>query len=287
MDNEGLELLNLYREVSGKYYDLIGSGDPDFSLELMSFDCQVDSQEIIWGTYEEEFTRSIVNDFNKFVSCLYKINLLEKIISNYDEDEHNAFNLRTEFIHVLLHYCLNGPYEFVGRIQYCCIILCNQANHLIFDIEDSLEEENKYGYEKLKLASKRWKSREGLLQALKSVANWNTDFVQATDHYRNKTQHQLPPNLDVGLSNSVNKKLANSNDLLEQIRTLHGIQPDQKFVTYEFGGKPPLKTADMIPVLVQQGEEMRKLFYRYWDLVVEQNEAINARCNPCTDSSER
>lgn len=286
MKNEDTALLNLFREVSTKYYNFLENGDSEFSFKALGVDFKINSNELIYGEYEEEFTRTIINEFNKFAACLHRINLLKKIIKSYNKNEYDILSLRAEFIHIPLHYCLNRPYEFAGRIQYCCIILCHQANHLVFNVKDSVEEE-KYGFKELKLASKKWRSRNGLLQALESVANCNKDFVQATDHYRNKTQHRLPRNLDIGLSNHISKQLTSSNDLLEPIRALYGIQADQQFVTYSFGSTPPLQTADMIPVLVQQGEEMRKLFYRYWDLVSEQNDAINARGESCSDISER
>ena len=84
-------------------------------------------------------------------------------------------------------------------------------------------------------------------------------FKQNTQDYRNKSQHQLPPNLDFG----------------EGVFVLRTPIGNDSF-SYTFLSDPPLKTMDMIPVLFEQGEKMRSLFYHYWNLVLEQGEAINS-----------
>lgn len=277
--------LELFKEVSAKYYEYLAQGDPEFPLNFLTYDFSVNSKELVWEEYEKEFTRTIINVFNDFSACLYRLHILEKIISQYDNDSQDALALRTEFIHIPLHYCLNKPYEFSGRIQYCCILLCDSANHTVHNFAHDFKQRERYGIQDLKDVSKKWKSRERLLQALKLVGNYNLEFKNATENYRDRSQHQLPSKIDIGLTNLVKKKIVSADHLPEIILQAHNITSDQKLVSFVFGGDLPLKTEDMISVLVQQGEEMRNLFYRYWDLVLEQSEAVNKKLSYASEDA--
>lgn len=269
-------LLETFKRVSSRYYELLSMGDPEFRCDFLTFTYKTNSTHPIWASYEEEFTRTIVNQFNEFASCLYRLHLLEKIIGEYD-DSKIQINLRAEFTHIPLHYALHKPSEISSRVKFSCIHLSHQANCAVHGDKDEIVNDKKLNFDHLKRLVSKWPSGAELIVALNSVGNQNPNFVEATQDFRNKSQHRLPPSLEMGLTNRVRRQVVNTDDFLPEIvRQNFGIESNKQVVSYGFGSAPPLKTKDMIPILLEQHEALRNLFFRYWDLVQEQDRAISA-----------
>lgn len=274
--------IDLYKEVALKYYSSREEGDPDFSLDYLNCDFEVNSQNpirLIWSQREEEYTRGLISLFNGFTGQLYRLYLLEKIICKYSDNE--QIKLRFEFTRIPLYYCLHKPSEYRNRLQYCCIHLCHQANLIVQSgYKDELPEDRKLEFKHLKEKSGNWNTADGLLEALGLIGNKSSEFTESINDYRNKNQHRLPPAIEMGLTrNIIRTEIVDDDSISRILRTFSSevnIEPGTKGIRYELGYMPPLRNRDMIPVLIKQGEAMREAFYRYWDLVKEQDGAINA-----------
>ena len=278
---------DLFKEVSIRYYDLRKIGDSSFPLEFLGYDKYrlIEGgapSYLVWHLKQYEYTLAIINLYNNFVDKLYKLHLLEKIITEYPLDKQD--DLRHEFTRTILSFCLYKPNEFRNRIIFCGYQLgfhvnlfqkINNINHLKKD-----ENINFAAFEK---ECKRFSACCGLVESLNLIGTRNTEFTSKTDDYRNKNEHKLPPSLEMSITNLVKTKKGISDDtkmFLFNFGFILGMEVklDENFenaVTFEFGATSPLKTENMIPILLEQGYRMKDVINKYWELVLEQFETFN------------
>lgn len=267
---------SLFKEVSNKYYDLWAEGDPSFDFDLLPFDFEISAtNHYVWSTLEEEYTTTLINNFNDYSTSIYSLYLLNKIIESYPDEQ--QISLRLEFTKIRLYYCLLKPNEFNNSLKFFCRHLCHQANHFTLP---NYEDDDKSLKDKKKVF-KNWKKFEILHNAIK-----NNDFDLKTYQFRNHSQHELPHLLEIGLSRFVSRSKADYfqnhlpfstferlNSYLEKTYNKK-IDLEKKRPKYSFGSRLPLTTKDMIPILLEERQAMKDKFYFYWDLVKEMEAAI-------------
>ena len=156
--------------VANKYYDYLGQGCNDFALSFVCFDdLETSAQNYFWSEYVIEGTREIKNLLNDFISCVYRLHILEKIISEYDED--SATDLRFEFTKIPLHYCLLKPYEYAERVRHFATHICHQANRIVHNKKDKLSDDSSLNLEDLEKELKFWKENQDLYSFLRDISN--------------------------------------------------------------------------------------------------------------------
>ena len=282
----------LFKEVSTKYYDLRKVGDSTFPLEFLGYDryrlTECDNPSYFgWHVKQYEYTLTIINLYNDFVDGLYKLYLLDKIIAEYPLDRQD--DLRHEFTRMILSFCLYKPNEFRNRVIFCGYQLGfyvklfqgrNNINHL--------KEDNDINFKDFKRECEQFSAYLRLVQSLGLLGTYNEEFKSKTDDYRNKSEHRLPPSLEMGNTDLVKTKKGLSDDtkmfLFFNSDSISGkeLNLDKSFknaFTVEFSPNPPLKTENIIPILLEQGNSMKDAINKYWDLLLEQFEI-------CTQSSK-
>lgn len=269
---------DLYREVSNKYYDSLLQGDPDFNFFLLEDQFEIQSDHIVWSGYAKEYIRTLINSFNDFSILIYRLHLLDTIIREYpDEDQ---IELRREFTQMRLYCCLLKPNEFNNSLKFMSFNLCHQANRII-DPDSNRQLKNA----KKEMGSQHWQSIKNLNSLIKDT----TDFDEATQRFRHRSQHELPPLLEIGLSNFIKRdkdtaidEVIDSNLLelllsdlsVDQHGNENSVSCENKVTRYRFGYNPPLISRKMIPVLLKERDAIKERFYAFLDLVKEQDLAI-------------
>ncbi|MGF1568174.1 MAG: hypothetical protein ACFCVD_08880 [Nodosilinea sp.] len=279
---------DLFREVSNKYYDSLLKGIPEFDFFLLKDEFKTQSDHPVWTTYAKEYTRTLINNFNDFSILIYRLHLLDKIIQEYSDKD--QLELRREFTQMRLYCCLLRPNEFNNSLKFMSYNLCHQASRIIDP--SYLDSDRQLKNTKEKMGSQHWESVKNLNRLIKDMA----EFDELTQRFRHRSQHDLPPLLEIGLSNFVARDKNTSieeaidpdsldillSDLnIDQNSCAEFMASGSKVTKYRFGYAPPLTSRDMIPVLLKERDKMKKRFYAYWELVKEQDSAIlNSNLKP-------
>lgn len=272
---------DLYREVSNKYYDSLLTGDPEFEFFLLEDELEIQSDHPVWSTCAKEYKRTLVNNFNDFSILIYRLHLLDKIIQEYHEED--EIELRREFTQMRLYCCLLIPNEFNNSLKFMSLNLCHQASRII---DPSYPDSNR----QLKKAAEKMGTHHWInIKRLNSLIKDTNDFDEATQRFRHRSQHGLPPLLEIGLSNFVTRdkdttiEKAIDSNVLELLLSGLDIDPlcgspfplsENKVVRYSFGHTPPLTSRKMIPVLLKERDAMKNRFNAFLDLIQEQDLAI-------------
>lgn len=214
-----------------------------------------DFSDLAWLCFQDEYTITIINLYNQFVSNLNKLYVFDKIIKTYPQEV--DYDLRSEFTEILLDHCLHKPNEYKNRIIFCATHISHEANLMCNKYkQNDLPDDKNINFKEFKKRSQYWTASKDLSLLLKQIGN-DTNFSKQTDDYRNKSQHRVPPYLEYGDSQFLVK------------------HKDGEKVGYVFGACQPLRTGDMLPLLIKQGQVMRKSFFQYWNLIEEQSLAFS------------
>lgn len=272
---------DLFKEVSDKYYDSLLEGDPDFDFFVLEDKLEIQSDHPVWSTCTKEYKRTLVNNFNDFSILVYRLHLLDKIIQEYPEGD--EIELRREFTLMRLYCCLLKPNEFNNSLKFMSLNLCHQASRVIDPSYPDSNRQIKKAAEKM--GTHHWINTKRLNSLIKDT----NDFDEATQRFRNRSQHGLPPLLEIGLSNFVTRdkdttiEEAIDSNVLELLLSDLDVDPrsgspfplsESKVVRYSFGHTPPLTSRKMIPVLLKERDAMKNRFNAFLDLVQEQDLAI-------------
>ena len=285
----------LFKEVMDKYYAIRDKGDATFSLDFQSYDFKVDSTGAgldPWFHVEPEYTRELTNLYNKFTKELFRLHVLRNIIEEYESSIQPK--LRYEFTITVLYYCLHQPNEYRNRMIYFCTYLCHYANLMTQEgYKDDLVNDKKIDFKVFNNVSKTWKSSVSLIEVLSLLGNKNEEFKDNTNDFRDKAQHRQPPSLELGLTGSVKRIRKNGNPITEDeirssffetnlfsdVQDVNQSSEVQEYIVYQLGATQPLESKDILPILVQQGENMQSAFKEYWKLVTEHHLAISQYMN--------
>ena len=233
-----------------KLHELIASRSKPPLVPFLGYEYPEGQPDLIYDWQERDFTRELVNAFNRYALWLERLGLWEEVLPGYSEDE--ILELRLEFTTLPLDYCLSAPYKFKSRVAFCATQLCytkGVAEKLV--PAESVCPEDKINTNALAGVANHWLSGRKLIEALREVDA--PQYREATANYRNKAQHRHPQCLDYGHTASV-------------VRSF----PPGYSVSYSFGESAPLTTREALPVLVAEADRMRRAFFTYRALVEEQ-----------------
>lgn len=295
MDTESRNLLMTFKDVANRYYDYLETGCSSFPLRFVSFDdFEASKQDHIWSEYQSEGTRSIKSNLNHYIQSVYKLYLLEKIISTSNYDEQTEIDLRLEFTVMPLHHCLLKPYEYAEQVRHYTTHISHQANRIIHSKKDKLLDDSSLKLTDLEEELKKWPSHNILIEHLKNLTNRESEFSKVTHNYRNRSQHGYPRSLEIGLTRCVERKkirvgargvgfkrfiqnlymnptIPTSRSLINKNGELNDLY---ELVVYSFGSEPPIQTSEILPYLIKEGELMVATHDAYMDLIRDQNESI-------------
>ena len=285
----------LFKEVMDKYYAIKDKGDSTFSLAFQPYDFKVDSTIAgldPWFYVETKYTCELTNLYNKFTKELFRLHVLNNIIREYEPSIQPK--LRHEFTNTVLHYCLHQPNEYKNRMIYFCTYLCHYANLITQEgYKDDLVVDKRIDFLFFKKFSKTWKSSVSLIEVLELLGNTNKEFEDNTNDFRNKAQHRQPPSLEFGFTGSVKRIRKKGNPITEDeiqssffetnlfsdVQDVNQSSDAKEYIVYQFGVTQPLESKDILPILIQQGENMQSAFKEYWKLVTEHHLAISQYMN--------
>ncbi len=204
--------------------------------------------EFIYDLQERDFSRELINTFNRYAYRLNRLALWEKVLRDDAEDE--VHELRLEFTELPLDDCLHAPYSFKSRIIFCATQLCYTKaifDHLI--TKDRMKPAEKINIAALRAVANHWPAGLLLIESLEAIDD--DRHRELTGNYRNKAQHRHPPRLDHGYTADI----------------VRNVKPSS--VSYSFGETPPLNTNNLLPVLADQAKLMVAGFFAYRALVDE------------------
>lgn len=232
-----------------KLHDAIDANTEPPVVQLLGFDYTSNSNDFIYSIQEDDFTRELVNLFNQFAYWLNRISLLEKVLSQYSDNDREE--LRYEFTKLPLDYCLQFPYQLRSRLIFYATQLCytcGVAKKLIPKSE--VEADERIKFISLKSVSVHWEAAALLVEAICNVDA--ETYRTQTQNYRNKSQHRHAPCIDFGYVSNI-------------ARTF----PKGSRVAYSFGQTPPLMAADLLPILIEEADRLRKAFFAYRGLITD------------------
>ena len=240
----------LFRSAYEKLWALVAEERIPLPGRFLPYDHPSESKSLIYSLQEGEFTRELLNSINQFSARLNQVVLWEEVLSTYDEDQ--TFELRFEFTSLLLYYCLHQPYEFRSRLIFAATQLCytHGIDRNILNRGDVAKDDD-IDYSSLNKVAVHWVAGAALLASIRELNS--KEFRENTNNYRNRAQHRVPPGVDYGHTNVIERTFP----------------PDGR-VAYSFGEAAPLATDQLVPLLVRELDLMILAFEAYRRLVDEQ-----------------
>ncbi|HMB56208.1 MAG TPA: hypothetical protein VKM35_03270 [Arenimonas sp.] len=242
--------MNFSEVMIGAYHKLqeaIANESVPHPIGFLKYEHTKGESDFVYDWQESDFTRELVNTFNKYAYWLTRAQLWERILEDYSEDE--ALEIRYEFTDLQLDWCLHFPYKFKSKIIFCATQLCYVkaiAGKLIS--RESVKGDDQITLGVLSEVATHWISGAVLIKALRDIDG--EVFRDATDQYRNKAQHRNARRLDFGHISNI-------------VRSF----PKGSVVRYGLGDSPPILTRDVLPALIAEAEKLRFAFNAYRELV--------------------
>jgi hypothetical protein len=242
--------MNFHRLTTAAYiklHELMESHMTPLLVPFLSFEYEPESKDFIYTLQEQDFTRELVNSFNQFAYWLARIDLWERVLLDYDDDDKEE--LRFEFTKIPLDYCLHFPYQFKSRLAFCATQLCyirGLALNLISHAEVHADE--KINLASLESVSRHWDSASHLLSVLRQIDS--LAYRNSTLNYRNKAQHRHGPRTDSGHVANITRSF-----------------PEGMRFAYTFGEIPPLMATVALPVLAAEATNLQAGFSAYRGLI--------------------
>ena len=239
----------LFQEAYKKLWQLIAEKRISPPGRFLPYSFKTESKNLIYGVQENEYTRELINTINQFSARLHRLVLWEEVISQYQEPESDE--LKFEFTRLVLYYLLHQPYEFRSRLIFSSTQLCYVRGLVSKSVAHiDVAEESNINFGSLEKVCRNWQTGGYLLDCVRAV-NGN-EFRSGTSNYRNRAQHRIPPGIDFGHTNVVERRF-----------------PATGGVSYSFGEASPLSTVEIVPLLVQESARMNSAFHAYRMLVDE------------------
>lgn len=249
-----------YLELHSKFYDYLTS-EAFPSERFLSYDLQSLPTEIaqgpewlIFALQAKEYINVIKNEINQFMTLLLRLNAWSKVLDACSEDA--RFDLNVEVITPLASYAINYVYAIKGRIAFITGMLLHQTLRLVDPAwNDADLKQAKFYTSNLYGLLKKYENLIGqkelchdMRQAIDRIDD--EDFRKATDEYRGKFNHMVPPNIEFGLSSLMTRFEEETGD-----------------VHYGFGGHQPISLKSMLAKLDEQQELCLAAFNIFWQLM--------------------
>ena len=203
----------------------------------------------------KEQTREIANAVNEFGHYLHELTAWDSILRLLTEDE--KFEVVFEFLLPTSVYCLGAPYAIKGRLHTSIAEVSHQANR--FRLSTWKDDANlaKPNFKTAERHAQHWNSWPALAAALSQLSD--DSFNSASDDFRNRFNHGYPRGVEFGLTGLVRRNVGSDG-----------------LVSYGLGSSPPLRIADLIPLLAQQHAAALDCYDTYINLVREQHAQLPA-----------
>ena len=253
---------NFYIEAYEEYRKELSKSDFGKGLQVIAYDTVEKPKSnigviFIYSELLSEHTRQIANDINCFRRNLIKLNVWDKIISEYAENE--KFNLIVEFIEPLIILLHDLPYSTNNRFIFSLSHLCHQANrYTTNEWKDDLVKDSEIRYKTMKKYCSNWEYFEIFLSTLKTLSG--KDYSIETNEYRNRLHHRIPIHSEIGLSNLITRNI-----------------DDKDKVSYSFGNINPISLNKTIDFMKNQHLSMCNCFLEYEKLLNSQIDIINKK----------
>jgi len=226
------------------------------------------------GAFVQGQLHEMTNVLNDWHQRLNKWHAWNGILPNFSELD--AWALRKEFLEADAHLCLISPSALRDKLTFVATNGIHQAR-LASDksYRDELKgdpkkpggkakqfprQENEQRLEALLSPWANGQQFMGLLRGLDDKA-----YRDATLDYRNEHSHALGPNLEIGETRFVTRRVRQATELVadQHGRLHHQPIPDRMSVSYGFGPRPPLDSEAARQASLSQFRIARKCFETY------------------------
>jgi hypothetical protein len=263
------------REALGRFAEfresLAKQEQADPFLRHADFKISRNSNDFIFGSMADDFTREIISSINKFYLYIFDADCWIRVANEFEENERSWFLY--EFAEPFLELALNRPYSLRNRFIFCNTHLLHQSNKLVVkEWKDKLPRDRDINYKTLERIGAKWARFPEFMAALNTLDN--NDFRQQTKNYRHLSHHRFPAHIDRGLlshfSRVENDHSKTPSDFADA-GLIHFTMTDRdSFVSYEYRLTEPLKLDDLLKSLYWQHRVARKVFDLSWSLLNEQ-----------------
>lgn len=253
--------------------------DPDPILRHDRYIVSLNSNDLIFQSMAEDFTRELINSINSFYIRIFNADCWTSAASQFEENERSS--LLYEFAEPFFEVCLSSPYSLKNRFIYSTTHLLHQSNkHVITRWKDELPKEQDISYKTLEKIGGKWSRFPNFFTAVGKLDD--SEFRRQTRNYRHLSHHRFPLHVDRGLLPHFFRLQTPPSNMPTDSR--NGTQ--RRGVTYEYRIGLPLKIENVLQLLYSQHALARKAFESYWSLLEEQlTKWIEIRPVPRSDSA--
>lgn len=237
----------LFQSAYSAYWALVAEQRVALPGQFLPYDYSSQCGDLIYSLQEQEFTRELLNAINQLSSRLNQLLLWEEVIPKYEDEW--QLELRMEFTALPIYYCLHQPYEFRSRLIFAATQLCytRGIDCKLLTKADVCDQDH-INYASLDRVAKHWAAGSVLMDAIRNLNG--REFREQTRNYRNRSQHAVPPGVDYGHTNVIERTF-----------------PPAARVAYSFGEAAPLATVELIPQLKNELQLMINAFAAYRKLI--------------------
>jgi hypothetical protein len=273
------------RRALALYADQIddGSGGPPFDGTLLPYDICPLIEVVQWRlTMVDQLVRGELREFantlNAWRGELRRWHIWMGVMETFSEED--AWSLQWEFVEPIAFKCLFNPSAARDRFTFVATNAFHQVRLAADETySDRLDGDPKKAGAKPRFLS-RTQSEEQLVRLANALAHGAAfvDGVQSLDgegyrdftrNFRNLSSHAIAPRFNVGLTNTVTRRVVNATKLVEQRNGTYKEEEiaGKQAVRYGFGGTPPLPMREMFLANFEEFEKARSCFMAYVEVL--------------------
>lgn len=196
-----------------------------------------------------EHVLSSTNTLNRFCYDLHGITAWGKIFETLSEDERIIATF--EFVSLIVDHCLSAPYSIKQMLMKSIYNITCQTNWctLIEWNGNLVKRDRELKFKDVCEIAECFTSWPTVCDALTILSS--REFVDATDDYRNRLNHEFPRRIEWGNSMTIKRSINPS--------------------SYTLYDMPPLSIADLIPLVAEQYKTALDCHSAYIELIKEQS----------------
>jgi len=203
----------------------------------------------IFHAMAEDFVEELKNEINGFATDLAKLHAWSKVHDQCPEECKDDFSI--EILGPAALTVLNRPYVVKQRLAYVGTMLLHQTKMLIDpNWKESELDEHSININTFDKFRDTFTDVQDLLQNIREIDN--PEFRKSTGNFRNLYQHRIPPGIEIGLSPFINRQREGDGS-----------------TSYGFGGQPPLRISEILPLMYDQHRLCLTSFHAFWGLMEE------------------
>lgn len=241
--------------------------------------------------------RELANLVNAWARAIWRWNAWIGVMEQ-SEDE-LAWSVQLEFVEPIAFHCMYMPAAVRDRFIHTATNAFHQARMTVDSAyPDHLKSDppaagksakvlgRHEGEKQLGEIASRWPSGAKLLTAIRRLDD--ATYRQATSNFRNLASHAIAPHFQLGLTNTVVRRVVPTTTLVAQADGSYreAVVPNSLSVSYGVGGTGPLAMCDMLDLALKQFSNAKACFAVYAALLDEALDEMVAQTKVSTKSQQ-